>query len=111
MKKLGVLFVSVSGLFLLSGCTTKYIHKCDKKNGVCVESLYTNSSNVAKNIKLTVDNANGCCGMNPPVKYVKPIKKASKDVNINIIIKKGTQKAKDCMINSTSPIEPCVDTY
>ena len=110
MKKI-ILVSSVMALVTFSGCTTKYIHKCDLKKGTCEESLYTNSSNVAQKIVLGNNNcANISC--KPAVKPLnKKLIKVSpvKTININVIVKPANKN--NCELEDNTPITPNIDYY
>ena len=107
MKKL-VFISSAIALLSFSGCTTKYLSKCDGNN--CEKRLETNSVKVASTLMKTQKD----CGCDKSVKTcelkVVPKKVVIKPINVKITIK-NKKHLNDCQVDDLAPIAPYIDNY
>jgi len=109
MKKL-VFISSAIALLSFSGCTTKYLSKCDGNS--CEKRLETNSVKVASTLMQTQKD---CCDKSVKtceIKVVpqKVVVKPKKTIKVKITLK-DKKPSQDCQLDDLAPIAPYMDNY
>jgi len=110
MKKLLLVSSSIA-LLSFSGCTTKYLSKCNGNS--CEKRLETNSVKVASTLMKTQKDC--CCDKTVKTCEVKVVPqkivvKPKKTIKVNITVE-DKKASEDCQVDDLAPIAPHIDYY